>query len=104
MNAKCLIYLFNMKTKLLNKVRKRFKITKWEKIDNPRHWLYGSKLPLYVAKDTKENYSGYVFKTYDEAYEKLVKMIRIKYYDKMKRDYNRRNKFKKVWYKDGENN
>lgn len=93
-----------MKVKLLKKVRKRFKITKWERIDNPHHWLYGSELPLYVAEDTGEAYSGYVYKTYDEAYNKLVSMIRRKYYGKMKRDYEKRNKYSKMWYKDVENN
>lgn len=92
-------YRFNMNTKLLKKVRKRYKITKITKIDNPRHWLYGeTKFPVWTVCDTTSTWRYFAYGTYDEAYAKLTKMIHRDYYHYVAKKRRHRGREEKLWY------
>ena len=91
-----------MKTKLLKKVRKRFSIIRYDKIEDPNDPLFEalideSLFPIYALYDEKfEFFISYQY-SYDDIYKELVKRIRKKYY------YTKKNKYthqSKVWYND----
>lgn len=88
-----------MKTKLLKIVRERYIITKYTKVDNINHHLYGHTVPVWEIKDNYDDYSvrTKIADSEQEAYEKLIKMIRHDYAGKMNRT--NRQKSEKVWYK-----
>lgn len=87
-----------MKTKLLKKVRKRYTITMYTKLDNPNFYLYGHSVPVWRVEDNENDYvSSKIANTYDEAHAMLIQMIRSAYKSKMNRQ-NRQTE-ETVWYK-----
>ncbi len=91
-----------MKTKLLKKVRKRFNIIRYDKVTpKSSDWIrelnrHYSGAPFFVLYDNSNDYFATSFKTFDEAYIDLVRMI-VKVY--IHTSKNRNEKRTKVWYK-----
>lgn len=86
-----------MKTKLLKKVRKRFSIIRHDRIDNPKHYLYGHELPLYECLDDHSEFFSFASEDYEAVFNRMMLRIRAKYYYTKK---NKRNIQEKVWYND----
>lgn len=74
-----------MKIKLLKIVRKRFKILRYDKIDNPNHVYYNApQFPFYVLTDSKNIYHDHANSDYEIVYGVLCMKIKKYYYNKHK--------------------
>ena len=91
-----------MKTKLLRKVRKRYVIIKYDKLDyNTDTWLLESAkkfgLPFYLVEDLEDSYRiETVHQNFEDAMARIVELIRSDYGYKF--NHSNRNGCKKVWY------
>lgn len=87
-----------MKVKLLRKVRKRYKIVRYDELpSNPVYLLKSYKihygLPFYILYDKYE--FAYGSKTFNGCYKRLKLLIDLRYRNKVKKI---KGKFKKVWW------
>jgi len=73
-----------MKVKLLKEIRKRYSIERIDSIRNNSNSVWKEfcdicGFPFYYFSDSWNGWHNIPFKTYDEAYEQLLKRIKIDY-------------------------
>ena len=88
-----------MKIKLLNKVRKSYKIIYFKRIDNPNHILYNNEFPLYALYSIYTDSYIYCSQNYDSVYKSLVNVIHTRYYYTKTRI---QDNSKQIWYNQSE--